>query len=109
MSPIDPKLIESVLRSAIEGGKVVVGAKEVVDSARSSRLVVFAANGPPKILERVQVACKSASVPTVAFEGSSLDLGRICRKPYRIVAVGIRSPGTVDIAPLLVAPEGRKA
>ena len=101
MSPIETKFLQSVLQSTVEGGKYVTGAREVTNSVKSSRLVVYASNAPAPLLERVRKACKASAVPAVAFEGSSLELGRICKKRYRVVAIGIRSPGTTDITPLL--------
>ena len=108
MSLSESKLLQSVLQSAVVGGKYVLGAKEVIDSVKSSRLVVIASNAPPQILKDVWKACNASAVPVLTFNGSSLELGRICKKPYRVVAVGVKSPGSVDITPLLKAVEEGK-
>ncbi|MBI2184924.1 MAG: ribosomal L7Ae/L30e/S12e/Gadd45 family protein [Thaumarchaeota archaeon] len=101
MSQSSKDLIESVLRSTAEGGKFVFGLEEVLESVKSSKLVVYSSSAPHGNVSRIVEACAAASVPSVAYDGSSLDLGRVCRKPFRVSAVAIKTPGAVDLTPLL--------
>ena len=43
-------------------------------------------NNKSKILEEA----KSAEVPTLHFDGNSVQLGRLCNKPFRISALSLK-------------------
>ncbi len=107
MSQPDQKLIESVLKSTVEGGKYVLGVKEVLGSLKGVRLVVYAAFAPQPTRTQVAEACVAASVPAFVFQGTPLELGRVCRKPFRVTAIAARTTGSMDISPLL--GQGEKA
>ncbi|MBI4258602.1 MAG: ribosomal L7Ae/L30e/S12e/Gadd45 family protein [Thaumarchaeota archaeon] len=90
-----------MLRSTVGEGKYVFGMQEVLDAVKSAKLVIYSASAPHGMVSRIVEACAGSSVPSVAYEGSSMDLGRVCRRPFRISAIAIKTPGAVDVTPLL--------
>jgi large subunit ribosomal protein L30e len=87
--------IAKSLRTAIKDGKVLIGAKNTLDSIQNgdARLIVLASNCP----QRFQQAIAARSVLTVSLEMSSVELGAVCGKPFTISALSIVDPGSSDI------------
>ncbi len=83
------------IRLAVDTGKVVFGAKEVMKaiSGNSAKLVVVATNGEKNAIRDIAHTCNVAGLRSVKLEGSSVYLGTICGKPYPISAIAIIEPG----------------
>lgn len=87
------------LRRAIKTGKVILGQNQTEQSINegSAQMVVIAANCPQKIRESIQ---SRKDLFTYTFEGSSVQLGKACGKPFMVSALAIVSPGESDILTL---------
>jgi len=88
------------LRRALKTGKVFLGQNStracITDG--KARLVVVAANCPGdfrKYLETVK------GVPVHIFEGSGVQLGMACGKPFLVSALAVEEPGESDILSLV--------
>jgi large subunit ribosomal protein L30e len=81
------------LRQAIETGQVVLGLRQVNRALQSdqARLVIRASNCPDEFLETPE------DVRVQEFQGSNVDLGAACGKPFSISAVAILDPGKSKI------------
>ena len=87
------------LRRAIKTGKVILGQNETKESIESgtAKLVVVAANCPAEFAG--YVAGKD-DLKTFTFEGSGVQLGRACGKPFMVSALAIEESGDSDILTL---------
>ena len=87
------------LSIAVRTGKVILGFKETLDFVRGgkAKLVVVAKNIPADMRAKLERIASLAKTPIVEFNGSSLDLGAVCDKPYTVTALAIRDPGDSDI------------
>jgi large subunit ribosomal protein L30e len=88
--------IGRALRAAIETGDVRLGSRQTRKSLASTeaKMVILARNFPgelPPFEGRVKVH---------QFEGSNLELGAACGKPFSISAVAIVDPGKSNILSL---------
>jgi len=83
------------LRTAMRTGKVIIGYKETMKTIRTgkAKLVIMAANAPDGIRDEVERYCKLANIPLYVFQGTSLDLGAMCRKPFMVSVLSILDPG----------------
>ena len=84
------------LRRAIKTGKVILGqneTKECIESGKA-QLVVVAANCPAEFKE--YLGSKSGVISQI-FDGSSVQLGRACGKPFMISALAVIEAGDSDI------------
>jgi large subunit ribosomal protein L30e len=90
------------LQVAIATGKVSIGYKSVKNAVLSGRakMVVLAANAPPRIRGDLEYYSKIAGTPILVFPGSSLELGAAARKPFKISAIAIVDPGQSEILKL---------
>ena len=94
------KQIEIVVRT----GKVSFGVKEAFDAARSAkgRLLIMASNCPEPHKQDILRYAKQSSVPVYNYQGSSIDLGGACLKPFLVAVLTVKEPGDSEILKLAV-------
>ncbi len=87
------------LRRAIKTGNVILGQNESKESieAGKAQLIVVAANCPKEFVDYLS-AKDQAKIHT--FEGSSVQLGRACGKPFMVSALTVIEAGESDILTL---------
>jgi large subunit ribosomal protein L30e len=87
------------LKVALQTGTVKVGVHEVLDAARAkkARLLIVARTCPEKVLTGEK---KFDRIPIYHFEGTALELGAACGKPFPISALAVLEPGTSAILSL---------
>jgi len=100
--------IDGSLVRTVKTGKVLFGAKSSLKSAATGkvRLIVVASNCPLKIRENLEYYCKLSRIPLVIYPKTSLDLGRLCGKPFAVSTLAIRDPGDSDILEIAVKNSG---
>lgn len=84
-------------------GRVYIGGKSTLKSVmfRRVRLVILAENAPKDLADSISYYCKLAGIPIYVYKGSSIELGRVCGKPFPVSALGIRDPGDSNILELV--------
>ena len=99
--------LEKALRMAIKTGKVIFGSKRSLDAIRRgrARLVILAKESPEEIKQEVEYYCKLSKIPLYVFDGSSIDLGTLCGKPFMVSTLAIIDPGDSDILKLVEESE----
>ncbi|HZY46418.1 MAG TPA: 50S ribosomal protein L30e, partial [Candidatus Bathyarchaeia archaeon] len=76
--------VNKQIRMAVKTGKVEFGSKTALSSAGLGRakLLILARNCPADIREKITYDAEESEVPIYTFQGSSLDLGALCEKPF---------------------------
>ncbi|AKB27691.1 LSU ribosomal protein L30e [Methanosarcina siciliae C2J] len=87
--------VDKSLIKAVKTGKVIVGANRTIDAAAngSAKMVILASNCPEDIKKKIQ----ATSIPVLEYEGTSVELGPVCGKPFTIAAMAILDAGESDI------------
>jgi large subunit ribosomal protein L30e len=87
------------LKVALETGKVRIGLAETRKAAASkkARLLIVAKTCPDPALTKERAVGK---VPIYHYEGTAVDLGQACGRPYPISAMAILDPGSSAILTL---------
>jgi len=87
------------IRLAVDTGKVAIGAKEATKAinADSAKIIVVASKGAKSAIADILHICKVAEIKVIKFEGSAMELGATCGKPYSINAMAILEPGNSNI------------
>ena len=85
------KALEKALKDATKSGKCIMGTKEVLGSMSGSKLLVLSASLGERRTEEILAAASSSNVPSVRFEGSSVSLGRLCGRQYRVSVAAFTS------------------
>jgi large subunit ribosomal protein L30e len=87
------------LRRAIKTGDVILGRNntEACIQNKKARLVILAKNCPESFRTFVEGIQELA---VYVYEGSSVQLGKACGKPFMVSALAIADPGESDILSL---------
>jgi large subunit ribosomal protein L30e len=87
------------VRMAVETGKVEFGAKTGVKDSllAKAKLIVVAGNAPSELQEDISHFAKLSGIAVVTFEGTSMELGSICGKPYPVSVLSVYDAGSSDI------------
>ncbi len=97
MTKANEKQIEKTLKAIMKIGKYTVGLKESTKSLKNAKLLVYSDSLDNEIIAKIKKSCKSSSIPAISFSGSSVALGRLCGKPFRVTAMSVRSAGDIDL------------
>lgn len=91
--------LSKAIRMAVDSGKVEFGSRAAIKRSLlgKSKLIVLASNCPPLAKNSIEKFCKLSSVPMLAYEGSSLELGSACGKPFPVSALCISDAGNSTI------------
>jgi len=91
--------IDRGIRVAVDTGDVTLGSEKSIQSLKigKGQLVIVAENSPKDILEDVEYYCKLSNIPSYTFEGTSVELGSVCGKPFTVATLVINNPGDSTI------------
>ena len=94
--------IERGIRVAVDTGKVILGSKKTIQAIKlgNGELVVIAENTPKNTKEDIEIYAKLSDIPVYTFEGSSVELGSVCGKPFTVSALIVQEPGDSNILEL---------
>ncbi len=87
--------IEKALRKALKTGKVNMGSKRTIKALKNgeAKLIVMAANWPKEVKQEIEKHNK----PIITFNGTNMELGAICGKPFSVAALAIIDAGESEI------------
>jgi large subunit ribosomal protein L30e len=87
------------LKVALETGKVRLGVTETLDAAKAkkARLLIVANTCPDAALRSERAVGK---IPIYHYEGTAVELGQACGKPFPISAMAVLDPGSSAILTL---------
>lgn len=93
------KPLTAAIRLTVESGKVQFGARTSTKASLlgKAKLFVVAKNTPAAIKDRIGHYSEASQIPLLVFEGSSIELGSVCGKPYPISVLSVLEPGTSPI------------
>jgi large subunit ribosomal protein L30e len=92
--------VNRALRTAIDNGKVFLGARETARALKKGRvkLVIIAKNCRNTYVSEFN---KYPKVPKYQFNGSNMELGSACGKPFPISSIAIIESGDSNIMNLV--------
>ncbi len=94
--------INKAIATTVKTGKVLFGASNALKSVKTGRakLILLAANCPKRIREDIEYYSKLSAIPVIIYNGTSIDLGAACGKPFIVSALTVRDSGDSDILKL---------
>lgn len=92
------KPLISAVRLAVESGKVDFGARTGIKT--KAKLFVVAGNAPDRIKEKVSTYAKTSDIPLITFDGSSMELGSVCGRPFPVSVLSVYDEGSSNILEL---------
>lgn len=99
--------VNKAIATAVKTGKVSFGANNAVKGAKlgKSKLIVVASNCPRRVREDIEYYCKLSKIPIFVYNGTGIDLGAACGKPFAVSALSIRELGDSDILRIVKSSE----
>jgi len=90
------------LRLAVESGKVEFGARTGILAALLGKPKVFviALNTPYATREKVVSYAKLSAIPVLEFDGSTMELGSVCGRPFPVSVLSVYDEGNSNILKL---------
>ena len=95
------KLLEKVIKEAMDDKKCSLGTKEVIGSMKNSKLIILSQSIQKNTLQKIEETANSSKVPTLNFNGSSVELGRLCGTQFRISALSLKTLSETNLKSLL--------
>lgn len=87
------------IRKAAETGKILFGTEQSLKAIKTgeAKLVIVASNADEKTKEDIQHYCGLSAIRVHYHEGSSVELGTLCGKPFVISVATVVSPGESNV------------
>jgi|GEM_PF-72811 len=97
------KPLTAAIRLAVENGEVGFGARKGTRSSLlgKAKLFVVASNAPGKVRDEVSRYAAASGIPVITFEGSSIELGSVCGKPFPVSVLSVYDPKSSPIMELI--------
>ncbi len=92
--------LTTAVRLAVESGKVEFGARSGMAASSKAKLYVTASNTPAETRDKLAKMAKDADIPVIEFEGSSMELGSVCGRPFPVSVLSIFQEGSSNIMEL---------
>lgn len=91
--------VDRGIRVAVDTGNVTLGSEKSIQGLKlgKGKLVIIAQNCPRNIREDVLHYSKLSEIPVYDYEGTSVDLGSVCGKPFTVATMTIKDPGDSNI------------
>ncbi len=95
------KILEKALKDALKEDKITMGAKQVLNSVKNSKLIVLSQSVEKEMFEKIESDAKKEKIPFVNFQGTSVALGRLCGLQFRISTLSFTSITDTNIKSIL--------
>ena len=91
--------VDRGIRVAVDTGDVTLGSEKSIQSLKlgKGQLVVVAQNAPKDIIEDVEYYANLSEIPFIVYDGTSVDLGSVCGKPFTVATLIVNDPGDSTI------------
>ena len=91
------------IRRAVDTGKVIFGTNESEKSLKNGtgKLIIISSNMPKLAKEKLLHFSQIAQTPAFMFEGSGIELGSVCGKPFTISAMVVQDEGKSKVLEII--------
>jgi large subunit ribosomal protein L30e len=101
------RTLEKVIKDAVVADKYKSGVKEVLQSVKGSKLIIVSKSIDPDDRKKLEEQAKSTNVAIYEYSGNSVQLGKICNKPFRITTIAIKSGTAEEISAIVSEKKGK--
>ncbi|MDI6645260.1 MAG: 50S ribosomal protein L30e [Methanobacteriaceae archaeon] len=91
--------VDRGIRIAVDTGNVTLGSDKSIQELKlgKGKLVIIADNSPEDIKEDVMYYSKLSDITVYEYNGTSVELGSVCGKPFSVATLIIKDPGDSNI------------
>lgn len=95
------KLLAKIIKDAVTSKSYSMGSREALKSVKGSKLIVCSRSLPAEERKQIEQAATSAKVPVYNYDETSVGLGKLCSRQFRVSVIAINSASDSEIATLL--------
>jgi large subunit ribosomal protein L30e len=95
------KALEKVIKDAVAADKYKSGIKEVLQAVKGSKLIIVSKSIDSTNRAKLEEQAKTANVAVYEYHGTSVQLGKLCNKPFRITAIALKSGTAAEIEAIM--------
>jgi len=95
------RTLEKVIKDAVAADKYKSGVKEVMQSVKGSKLIIVSQSVESAERAKLEEQAKASNVAVYQFPGNSVQLGKLCNKPFRITAIALKSGTAEEITAIM--------
>lgn len=85
------KTIEKTLKEAVGSSNFKCGHRQVLQTIKGSKLIVLSRSVNSTTRRALEQQALAIGVPIHQFDGNSMQLGKLCGKPFRVAVVAIKA------------------
>lgn len=91
--------LSRAIRQCVDSGKVKFGSNEGLKTALfgSAKLIIVASNCPKDISSDALRFCKLSGIPSIVFDGTSMELGTVAGRPHPVAIMAVFDAGNSGI------------
>ena len=94
------KLLEKTLKDALKANECTLGTKQVLNSISKSKLVILSKSVPEETYKKIETDAKKSNITTLKFDGTSVNLGKLCGLQFRVSSISLPQISQSDITSL---------
>lgn len=90
---------ENELKIALKTGKVELGTRSTLHSARTGRakLIVIAKDAPESVSKDIAYYARLSGTATYVYPGTAWNLAGACGRPHIVVSLSVLEPGDSEV------------
>ncbi|WP_292319353.1 50S ribosomal protein L30e [Caldisphaera sp.] len=94
---------EKELKNLTKNGKYYLGVSKAIKSILKgeAKMVIIADNIPLSYREKIEKGAKLSNIPVYVFKGTSLELGALIGKPFKVSSISVVDTGDSRILDLV--------
>ena len=101
------KALEKVIKDAVAANKYKSGVKEVLQAVKGSKLIIVSKSIASDDRAKLEEQAKTANVAVYEYPGTSVQLGKLCNRPFRVTAIAIKSGTATEIDAIMSEGAGK--
>jgi large subunit ribosomal protein L30e len=107
---MDLKQASREIRRAVDTGKVLFGTRQGEYSVKQGKgkLLILTKNTPVYTAEKMQHIASISEIPVYTFQGTGLELGEVCGKPFVVSSLLVLDVGKSKVADLTEKKKAKK-
>ena len=91
------KALEKVIKDAVAADKYESGVRDVLQSVKGSKLIIVSKSISSDDRAKLEEQAKTANVAVYEYPGTSVQLGKLCNRPFRVTAIALKSGTSAEI------------
>ncbi|MEM2922891.1 MAG: ribosomal L7Ae/L30e/S12e/Gadd45 family protein [Candidatus Nitrosocaldus sp.] len=95
------KLIARIVRNAMASNSCRIGSREVLKGISNAKLIICSSSVSKDVVDRLRSDGNNSSAYIYHIDKNSMELGRLCGKPFRVSIISVEDVSKEDLDALI--------